>query len=83
MFALYQSLAQCLCVDVSCVCLSFQEVRRIRYAHPDDAFAVINGRVKGSLKVTRAFGAGFLKQVHLFLSFELHYNLDYVKSLRS
>ncbi|XP_042031952.1 probable protein phosphatase 2C 23 [Salvia splendens] len=28
-----------------------------------DAFAVVNKRVKGSLKVTRAFGAGFLKQV--------------------
>lgn len=40
-----------------------QEVRRIRYAHLDDAFAVVNKRVKGSLKVTRAFGAGFLKQV--------------------
>ena len=40
----------------------FQEVRRIRSEHPDDACAVINDRVKGSLKVTRAFGAGFLKQ---------------------
>ncbi|XP_042054677.1 probable protein phosphatase 2C 4 isoform X2 [Salvia splendens] len=39
-----------------------EEVRRIRYAHLDDAFAVVNTRVKGSLKVTRAFGAGFLKQ---------------------
>ncbi|GER28606.1 protein phosphatase 2C 35 [Striga asiatica] len=38
-----------------------EEVRRIRNAHRDDPFAVINGRVKGSLKVTRAFGAGFLK----------------------
>lgn len=41
----------------------FQEVSRIRNEHPDDASAVINDRVKGSLKVTRAFGAGFLKQV--------------------
>ncbi|KAL3826001.1 hypothetical protein ACJIZ3_022030 [Penstemon smallii] len=39
-----------------------EEVRRIRNAHLDDAFAVTNGRVKGSLKVTRAFGAGYLKQ---------------------
>ncbi|KAK6142150.1 hypothetical protein DH2020_006961 [Rehmannia glutinosa] len=39
-----------------------EEVRRIRNEHPDDASAVINDRVKGSLKVTRAFGAGFLKQ---------------------
>lgn len=40
-----------------------QEVDRIRKEHPDDASAVSNERVKGSLKVTRAFGAGFLKQV--------------------
>lgn len=41
----------------------FQEVDRIRNEHPEDACAVMNDRVKGSLKVTRAFGAGFLKQV--------------------
>lgn len=41
----------------------FQEVRRIRNEHPDDPSAIVNDRVKGSLKVTRAFGAGFLKQV--------------------
>lgn len=35
--------------------------------HPDDSDAVTNERVKGSLKVTRAFGAGFLKQVIWFL----------------
>ncbi|KAK9280510.1 hypothetical protein L1049_014202 [Liquidambar formosana] len=39
-----------------------EEVRRIKNEHPDDACAVMNDRVKGSLKVTRAFGAGFLKQ---------------------
>ncbi|KAL0797470.1 hypothetical protein Bca101_052644 [Brassica carinata] len=39
-----------------------EEVERIRNEHPDDAGAVSNERVKGSLKVTRAFGAGFLKQ---------------------
>ncbi|GKV08122.1 hypothetical protein SLEP1_g19800 [Rubroshorea leprosula] len=39
-----------------------EEVERIRNEHPDDACAVMNDRVKGSLKVTRAFGAGFLKQ---------------------
>ncbi|KAG2320168.1 hypothetical protein Bca52824_013381 [Brassica carinata] len=39
-----------------------EEVERIRNEHPDDASAVMNERVKGSLKVTRAFGAGFLKQ---------------------
>ncbi|XP_010557274.1 PREDICTED: probable protein phosphatase 2C 23 [Tarenaya hassleriana] len=39
-----------------------EEAERIRNEHPDDANAVSNERVKGSLKVTRAFGAGFLKQ---------------------
>ncbi|PSR90068.1 Protein like [Actinidia chinensis var. chinensis] len=39
-----------------------EEVKRIKTEHPDDACAVVNDRVKGSLKVTRAFGAGFLKQ---------------------
>ncbi|PPR97172.1 hypothetical protein GOBAR_AA23493 [Gossypium barbadense] len=38
------------------------EVQRIIDEHPDDAYALMNDRVKGSLKVTRAFGAGFLKQ---------------------
>lgn len=39
-----------------------EEVQRIRNEHQDDVSCVINDRVKGSLKVTRAFGAGFLKQ---------------------
>ncbi|CAH8391343.1 unnamed protein product [Eruca vesicaria subsp. sativa] len=39
-----------------------EEVRRIRNEHSDDPLAIDNGRVKGYLKVTRAFGAGFLKQ---------------------
>ncbi|XWS43717.1 hypothetical protein CRYUN_Cryun16bG0127500 [Craigia yunnanensis] len=39
-----------------------EEVERIRKEHPDDDEAVVNERVKGYLKVTRAFGAGFLKQ---------------------
>ncbi|XP_042416179.1 probable protein phosphatase 2C 4 [Zingiber officinale] len=39
-----------------------EEVQRIRKEHPDDASAISNGRVKRTLKVTRAFGAGFLKQ---------------------
>lgn len=39
-----------------------EEVQRIRSEHLDDACSVMNDRVKGSLKVTRAFGAGFLKQ---------------------
>ncbi|OMO66259.1 phosphatase 2C (PP2C)-like protein [Corchorus capsularis] len=39
-----------------------EEVERIRKEHPDDDEAIVNERVKGYLKVTRAFGAGFLKQ---------------------
>jgi hypothetical protein len=41
-----------------------QEVMRIRGQHLNDRNAIINGRVKGQLNVTRAFGAGYLKQVH-------------------
>ncbi|GER50613.1 phosphatase 2C family protein [Striga asiatica] len=39
-----------------------EEVNRIKNEHPDDSNCIVNGRVKGRLKVTRAFGAGFLKQ---------------------
>lgn len=42
---------------------SIQEIIRIKAEHPDDSQAVFNDRVKGQLKVTRAFGAGFLKKV--------------------
>lgn len=44
----------------------FQEVYRIKAEHPDDNQAILNDRVKGQLKVTRAFGAGFLKRVSPF-----------------
>lgn len=43
----------------------FQEVQRIKNEHSDDASAILNDRVKGYLKVTRAFGVGFLKQVFI------------------
>eukprot|EP01018_Ginkgo_biloba_P032281 Gb_22469 [translate_table: standard] len=39
-----------------------EEVLRIKAEHPDDNQSILNDRVKGRLKVTRAFGAGFLKQ---------------------
>ncbi|CAM8877946.1 unnamed protein product [Rhodiola kirilowii] len=39
-----------------------EEVLRIKSEHPDDSQCILNDRVKGRLKVTRAFGAGFLKQ---------------------
>ncbi|CAM8922815.1 unnamed protein product [Rhodiola kirilowii] len=38
-----------------------EEVLRIKTEHPDDSQCIVNDRVKGRLKVTRAFGAGFLK----------------------
>lgn len=38
-----------------------EEVLRIQSEHPDDKRSIANERVKGRLKVTRAFGAGFLK----------------------
>lgn len=43
---------------------NFQEIIRIKNEHPDDNHCIVNDRVKGRLKVTRAFGAGFLKQVN-------------------
>lgn len=46
--------------------LIWQEVLRVRAEHPDDCQAILNDRVKGQLKVTRAFGAGFLKKVGWF-----------------
>ncbi|CAM6050291.1 unnamed protein product [Sphagnum compactum] len=39
-----------------------EEVLRIKAEHPNDKNVIFNDRVKGRLKVTRAFGAGFLKQ---------------------
>ncbi|PSR92624.1 Protein like [Actinidia chinensis var. chinensis] len=33
--------------------------------HPDDPATVVAGKVKGKLKVTRAFGVGYLKKKHL------------------
>ncbi|KAG4171447.1 hypothetical protein ERO13_A12G209700v2 [Gossypium hirsutum] len=41
------------------------EVIRIKNEHPDDSQCIVNDRVKGRLKVTRAFGAGFLKKPKL------------------
>ncbi|KAK1618966.1 hypothetical protein QYE76_024483 [Lolium multiflorum] len=42
-----------------------EEVQRIKLEHPDDDHCIVNDRVKGRLKVTRAFGAGYLKQAKL------------------
>uniref|UniRef100_A0A6N2K7T8 PPM-type phosphatase domain-containing protein n=1 Tax=Salix viminalis TaxID=40686 RepID=A0A6N2K7T8_SALVM len=42
-----------------------EEIIRIKNEHPDDNQCIVNDRVKGRLKVTRAFGAGFLKRPKL------------------
>ncbi|PNY13024.1 protein phosphatase 2C 29-like, partial [Trifolium pratense] len=46
-----------------CLCVHVNEIIRIKNEHPDDPHCIVNDRVKGRLKVTRAFGAGFLKQI--------------------
>ena len=51
---------------------------RIKVEHPDDPQAVFNDRVKGQLKVTRAFGAGFLKKVSSYDLACLTDNLSYL-----
>ncbi|XP_021767198.1 probable protein phosphatase 2C 4 [Chenopodium quinoa] len=57
-----------------------EEVQRIRRGHLDDPFAVVNNRVKGSLKVTRAFGAGFLKQPKWNDALLEMFRIDYIGS---
>ncbi|KAL5209541.1 hypothetical protein ABZP36_005164 [Zizania latifolia] len=59
-----------------------EEVSRIRAEHTDDPQSVFNDRVKGQLKVTRAFGAGFLKK-QLTLHYSLLYSFRYRLSLCS
>ncbi|GJN31041.1 hypothetical protein PR202_gb19395 [Eleusine coracana subsp. coracana] len=39
-----------------------EEVRRIKSQHLNDRNAITNHRVKGKINVTRAFGAGYLKE---------------------
>ncbi|XP_030503562.2 probable protein phosphatase 2C 23 [Cannabis sativa] len=55
-----------------------EEVQRIKDEHPDDPCALLNDRVKGSLKVTRAFGAGFLKQPKWNNALLEMFRIDYV-----
>ncbi|PPR82092.1 hypothetical protein GOBAR_AA38624 [Gossypium barbadense] len=38
------------------------ERTRLLHEHPDDSMPVVGGKVKGKLKVTRAFGVGYLKK---------------------
>lgn len=42
-----------------------QEVERIKEEHQDDPRCIVGEKVKGRLKLTRAFGVGYLKQVKL------------------
>ncbi|GFZ02285.1 pol-like 5 [Actinidia rufa] len=55
-----------------------EEVKRIKKEHKDDACAITNDRVKGSLKVTRAFGAGFLKKPKWNNALLEMFRIDYV-----
>lgn len=57
-----------------------EEVQRIKKEHPDDASALVNDRVKGSLIVTRAFGAGYLKQPKWNDALLKRFRIDYVGS---
>ncbi|EPS59399.1 hypothetical protein M569_15410 [Genlisea aurea] len=55
-----------------------EEARRIKQEHPDDPSAITNHRVKGYLKVTRAFGAGFLKHPKWNEALLETFRIDYV-----
>ncbi|KAL6998329.1 hypothetical protein U1Q18_008453 [Sarracenia purpurea var. burkii] len=57
-----------------------EEVKRIKKEHKDDVCAITSDRVKGSLKVTRAFGAGFLKQPKWNKALLEMFKIDYVGS---
>ncbi|KZV24010.1 putative protein phosphatase 2C 40 [Dorcoceras hygrometricum] len=41
------------------------EKARLLNDHPDDPFTIVAGKVKGKLKVTRAFGVGYLKKKNM------------------
>ncbi|KAK8702313.1 hypothetical protein V6N13_020674 [Hibiscus sabdariffa] len=55
-----------------------EEILRIKAEHPDDDKAISNDRVKGQLKVTRAFGAGFLKKPACNEALLEMFRIDYV-----
>uniref|UniRef100_F6HZE8 PPM-type phosphatase domain-containing protein n=1 Tax=Vitis vinifera TaxID=29760 RepID=F6HZE8_VITVI len=55
-----------------------EEVLRIKAEHVDDNQAILNDRVKGQLKVTRAFGAGFLKEPKCNEALLEMFQIDYV-----
>lgn len=41
------------------------EKERVLAEHPDDPSTIVSDRVKGKIKLTRAFGAGYLKKAHM------------------
>ncbi|VVA16797.1 PREDICTED: probable phosphatase 2C [Prunus dulcis] len=45
------------------------ERMRVLCDHPDDPMTIVAGRVKGKLKVTRAFGVGYLKKLLILFSY--------------
>ncbi|WVZ56451.1 hypothetical protein U9M48_006979 [Paspalum notatum var. saurae] len=55
-----------------------KEVRRIKGQHLNDRNAIVNGRVKGKLNVTRAFGVGYLKQPKWNSRLLEAFKIDYV-----
>ncbi|ONK63127.1 uncharacterized protein A4U43_C07F11690 [Asparagus officinalis] len=57
-----------------------EEVSRIKAEHVDDVQAILNDRVKGQLKVTRAFGAGFLKKPKFNDALLEMFRIDYIGS---
>ncbi|KAI5059092.1 hypothetical protein GOP47_0025411 [Adiantum capillus-veneris] len=57
-----------------------EEVQRIKLEHPNDNMCIFNDRVKGRLKVTRAFGAGFLKKPRWNNAVLKMFQIDYVGS---
>lgn len=57
-----------------------EEILRIKAEHPDDNLSILNDRVKGRLKVTRAFGAGFLKEPRWNSAILEMFRIDFVGS---
>ncbi|KAI3980899.1 hypothetical protein MKX01_025464 [Papaver californicum] len=55
-----------------------EEVLRIKAEHKDDNQSVLNDRVKGQLKVTRAFGAVFLKEPRFNDTLLEMFRIDYI-----
>lgn len=54
---------------------------RVLSEHPDDPSTLVGGKVKGKLKVSRAFGVGYLKRVRLWHNLVYCFNgLYYVES---